>query len=43
MVVLGRPPDVAERRMMNEFLMRDGSLYHLCLALMNANGFIYID
>jgi Protein of unknown function (DUF1553)/Protein of unknown function (DUF1549) len=43
LVVFGRSPDVAERRMMDEFLDRGGSLEHLCLALLNTNAFIYID
>jgi hypothetical protein len=43
LLVFGRPPDAAERRMMNEFLANDGSLYHLCLALLNTNEFLYID
>jgi hypothetical protein len=43
LVVFGRLPDDAERRMMSEFLTRDDSLAHLCLALLNTNAFIYID
>ena len=43
LVVFGRQPDAAERRMMSEFLARDESLYHLCLALLNTNIFIYVD
>jgi hypothetical protein len=42
-IVFGRTPDIAERRMMDEFLERGGSLEHLCLALLNTNAFIYID
>jgi hypothetical protein len=43
LVVFGRSPDAAERRMMDEFLGGGGSLEHLCLALFNTNAFIYID
>ena len=43
LVVFGRLPDAAERLMMSEFLTRDDSLAHLCLALLNTNAFIYID
>ena len=43
LIVFGRSPDLAERRMMDEFLDRGGSLEHLCLALLNTNAFIYID
>ena len=43
LVVFGRLPDDAERRMMSECLTRDDSLAHLCLALLNTNAFIYID
>ena len=42
-IVFGRSPDATERRMMSEFLSRDASLYHLSLALLNTNAFIYID
>ena len=42
-LVFGRSADSAEGRMMTEFLERDGSLEHLCLALLNTNAFIYID
>ena len=42
-IVFGRDPDIAERRMMDEFLDRGGLLEHLCLALLNTNAFIYID
>jgi Protein of unknown function (DUF1553)/Protein of unknown function (DUF1549) len=42
-IVFGRPPDQDEQRMISEFLGHGGSLDHLCLALLNTNGFIYID
>jgi hypothetical protein len=42
-LALGRPPDVAERRMMAEFLAQGDSLSHLALALINANAFVYVD
>jgi Protein of unknown function (DUF1553)/Protein of unknown function (DUF1549) len=42
-IVFGRPPDATERTLMSEFLSRDGSLDHLCAALLNTNAFIYID
>jgi hypothetical protein len=43
LVVFGRPPDAAERKLMSEFLAAEGSVYHLCMALLNTNAFIYVD
>jgi hypothetical protein len=43
LLAFGRAPDAAERRIISEFLARDDSLYHLCLALFNTNAFIYVD
>jgi hypothetical protein len=43
LVVFGRAPDAVERRLSLEFLRRDPSLPRLCLALVNANEFIYVD
>jgi Protein of unknown function (DUF1553)/Protein of unknown function (DUF1549) len=43
LVVFGRPADVAERKLMSDFLANKGSLYHLGLALLNTNAFVYID
>jgi len=42
-IAFGREADAVERRIMNEFLAGDDSLYHLCLALLNTNAFIYVD
>jgi hypothetical protein len=42
-IALGRAPDASERRILREFLRRGGSLTDLCLGLINANEFIYID
>jgi hypothetical protein len=42
-IALGRAADDVERRIMNEFLARNGSLDHLCLAMLNTNAFIYVD
>ena len=39
----GRPPDDAERRMAIAFLEKDPALARLCLAVLNANEFVYID
>ncbi len=41
--VYGRSPDAAERRLGQEFLDGNGSLRHFCLALINANEFLYIE
>jgi hypothetical protein len=42
-IIYGREADDVERRIINEFSASDDSLYHLCLALVNANAFIYVD
>ncbi len=42
-LVFGRPPDDAERRLIGQFRAHDGSLYHLCLAILNTNAFVYVD
>jgi len=42
-IAFGREADAVERRIMNEFLAGDDSLYHLCLAMLNTNAFIYVD
>jgi hypothetical protein len=39
----GRSPDTAENDLARRFLERDPSLAHFCLALINANEFVYID
>jgi len=42
-IAFGREADPVERRIMSEFLAGDDSLYHLCLAMLNTNAFIYVD
>ena len=42
-LVFGHAPDTVERKMMNDYLDRGGSLAHLCLALLNTNLFVYVD
>jgi hypothetical protein len=42
-IAFGREPDDVERRLLAEFLAKSGSLDHLCLALLNANAFVYVD
>jgi hypothetical protein len=42
-IAFGRDADPVERRFISEFLAGDASLYHLCLALLNTNAFIYVD
>ena len=42
-LAFARGPDAEERRLALEFLGHDGSLTHLCLALLNANEFLYVD
>jgi hypothetical protein len=42
-IVLGRAPDQEERRLLREFLSRQGSLTQLALALLNSNSFVYVD
>ncbi len=39
----GRLPDPDERRMAAAFLDQDPSLERLCLAILNANEFVYVD
>jgi Protein of unknown function (DUF1553)/Protein of unknown function (DUF1549) len=39
----GRSPDAEESALANRFLERDPSLERLCLAILNANEFVYID
>jgi hypothetical protein len=39
----GRAPDAFESRLAVEFLRRDPSLAHYCLAILNANEFVYVD
>jgi len=39
----GRNPDPAEERIARDFRRRDPSLAHLCLAVVNANAFVYVD
>jgi hypothetical protein len=42
-LVYSRDPVDDERRLAREFLARDPSIAHFCLALINANEFVYID
>ena len=42
-LTLGRRPDEAERGLAREFLDSGAPLADLCLALINANEFLYID
>src|SRR5262249_48013409 len=42
-LAFARDPDPEERRAAREFLAGDPSLAHLCLALLNASEFLYID
>jgi Protein of unknown function (DUF1553)/Protein of unknown function (DUF1549) len=42
-LVFGRPPDAIEQKMISDYLARGGSIVHLCLALLNTNGFVYVD
>ncbi len=39
----GRDPDESELDFSRQFLARDPALAHLCLAIINANEFVYID
>ena len=42
-LAFGRSPDHDEAAMARGFLDRDSSPAHLCLALLNANEFVYVD
>jgi len=42
-MVFGRAPLAQEMALARDFLARDPALVHLCLALLNANEFIYVD
>jgi hypothetical protein len=42
-LAFGRDPDPSEQALARGFLARDPSLPHFCLALINANEFVYID
>ena len=42
-LAFGRAPDATERRFARDFLERRGTLRHLCLALINANEFLYVE
>ncbi|MDR3639116.1 MAG: DUF1549 and DUF1553 domain-containing protein [Isosphaeraceae bacterium] len=42
-LAFGRSPDGPERRLAGEYLNRGDSLRHLCLALLNANEFLYVE
>jgi len=43
LLTFSREPDAFEARLGRDFLKQDRSWAHLCLALLNANEFIYID
>ena len=43
-LVFGRPPDDVEQKMMSDYLGRErNSIEHLSPALLNTNGFVYVD
>ena len=42
-LAFGREPDPDELALLRSFLAREPSPAHLCLAIINANEFVYVD